>query len=234
MDANTYVDIFSTKGIEYLIVISFFLLFIPFLRMVREIQRPVFSLADLRLPKGVYFNPTHMWGFLEANGKMAVGADDFLANITGPMNIRYLKKPGDEICQGEVISILENGDRTLNLYAPASGVISRKNNPMRRHFGQSTDPDFTNNWLYKITPMNWDREKRNLLMGSEAKTWISNELGRLRDFLTFADHKYSGNLQPILLQEGGQIKDQVLTELSPEVWQEFQVEFLDAAKIEDV
>ena len=41
MDAFSYVNIFSTKGIEYLIVISFFILFVPFWRFLQETEEPV-------------------------------------------------------------------------------------------------------------------------------------------------------------------------------------------------
>ena len=39
MEGFTYVDIFATKGIEYLLVIGALLLFIPFWRMVSRPER---------------------------------------------------------------------------------------------------------------------------------------------------------------------------------------------------
>ena len=106
MDAYSYVNIFSTKGIEYLIVISFFIVVVPFWRVLRETEMPVLSMAGIRLPRGVYFDPTHTWAFLETAGKIRVGVDDFMANITGPLNVKLLKKPGDHVERGEAISYL--------------------------------------------------------------------------------------------------------------------------------
>lgn len=69
-----------------------------------------------------------------------------------------------------------------------------------------------------------------LILGEKAQQWIQNEQARLRDVLAFAERKYDLTAQPILLQEGGEIADQVLESLAPEVWEEFQSEFLDAVK----
>ena len=71
-----------------------------------------------------------------------------------------------------------------------------------------------------------------MVMGELAKEWINKEFARLRDFMAFTNHKYSANLQPVLLQDGGEIDNQLLSNLSADIWIEFQVEFLDAAKID--
>ncbi|NQV16514.1 hypothetical protein HQ531_13715, partial [bacterium] len=73
MEAFSYVNIFSTKGIEYLIVISFFIVVVPFWRFLKETDMPLPSMAAIRLPKGVFFDTTHTWAFLETAGKIRVG-----------------------------------------------------------------------------------------------------------------------------------------------------------------
>lgn len=231
MDAFSYVNIFSTKGIEYLITIGFFIALIPFWRILQETEMPTLSMAGIRLPQGVYFDPTHTWAFLETAGKIRVGVDDFMANITGPLNVKHLKRPGDHVTRGEAISYLETGGKRLQVYSPLSGTISRTNRGMTRKFSKMTNSTFTNNWLLKITPDHWDQDRRFMLMGKPAKEWISQEFGRLRDFMAFTNHKYSSDLQPVLLQDGGEIDNQLLSNLSADIWIEFQVEFIDAVKV---
>jgi glycine cleavage system H protein len=46
MEGFTYVDIFATKGIEYLLVISVLLLFVPFWRMVTQPAKKVYKEAE--------------------------------------------------------------------------------------------------------------------------------------------------------------------------------------------
>ena len=81
-----------------------------------------------------------------------------------------------------------------------------------------------------MEPKRWDVEKTMLILGEKAQEWIRKEHARLRDVLAFAELKYNLNTQPILLQEGGEIADQVLEPMSPEIWEEFQSEFIDAVK----
>jgi len=231
MDAFSYVNIFSTKGIEYLIVISFFILFIPFWRFLQETEEPVFSMAHLRLPQGVFFDRTHTWAFLETAGKIRVGIDDFLANITGPTTVRLLKRPGDHVSRGEVISILESRGKSLQVYAPLSGTIHRSNRRVLNKFGKTTKSTFTSNWLLKVIPDHWEQDRRFMVVGKQAREWINREFGRLRDFLAFTNHKYSPDLQPVILQEGGEIEDHLLSDLPADIWTEFQAEFIDAVKI---
>ena len=76
MDSFTYTNIFATKGIEYLLIISFFLVFIPFYNYLKEVESPLFSLANVRLPRGVFFDKTHTWAYLKSAGQVQVGIDD--------------------------------------------------------------------------------------------------------------------------------------------------------------
>lgn len=231
MDGYSYVNIFSTKGVEYLIVIGFFILIVPFWRLLKETEVPIPALARIRLPKGVYFNPTHTWAFLEVAGRIRVGIDDFMANITGPLGVRYLKNTGDHVVRGEAISCLEVDGKRLQVYSPISGTVSRINRGTARRFGKTTNSEFTDNWLLKITPDHWEQDREVMYAGKQARSWISKELTRLRDFIAFANHKYFDNAAPVLLQEGGEIDDQLLAQLPPEIWTEFQFEFIDAAKV---
>jgi hypothetical protein len=50
MEGFAYVDIFATKGIEYLLVISVLLLFIPFWRMVTQPAKKVYKEVESFFP----------------------------------------------------------------------------------------------------------------------------------------------------------------------------------------
>ena len=55
------------------------------------------------LPKGLYFDKTHTWAFMEQNGVVKVGIDDFLQHITGNITRIRLKNEGDQVKKGEEI-----------------------------------------------------------------------------------------------------------------------------------
>ena len=74
MDGFTYTNIFETKGIEYLIIIAFLLLIIPFWLAInrksalsKQISKTlgVLTAAILKDPEGLYFNRNHTWTFLK-------------------------------------------------------------------------------------------------------------------------------------------------------------------------
>lgn len=230
MDSFYYHDIFSTKGIEYLLIISFFLVFIPFYRYLKEVEYPLFSLAAIRLPRGIFFDRTHTWAYLKSEGHIEIGIDDFLQKITGQVKIELLKHSGDSISRGEAFAEVSSGERTLKLYSPISGTLEGINKSALRRFSKRTHSDYTENWLLSIQPKRWELEKPLLILGDKARQWMQNERGRLRDVLVFALQKYDSQLQPVLLQEGGELADGALEELPKEIWEEFQSEFIDAAK----
>ncbi|MCF7808751.1 MAG: hypothetical protein K9M49_03540 [Candidatus Marinimicrobia bacterium] len=230
MDANSYINIFSTKGIEYILILSFFALFVPFLRMLKEIESPLFALKDVRLPKGVFFDKTHTWAFLNSAGQIHVGIDDFLAAVTGPVTLQVVKSAGDNVQRGDHLATLVNKDRQLKIYSPVSGKLTAVNRSRLKKFSKVTNKEFVENWLFDITPKRWDLERGMMVIGERANQWLQGETARLRDVLAFAMRKYELTPQPILLQEGGEISNNVLESLSPEIWEEFQSEFIDAAK----
>lgn len=230
MDSFVYHNIFATKGIEYILIISFFIVFIPFYNILKEVEGPLFSLSKVRLPKGILFDKTHTWAYLRSAGQVQVGIDDFLAALTGPVSLKLMKQIGETVNRGDHLATLEGNGKRLKVYAPVSGVLSGTNRHALKTFSKRTNNDFTQNWLFNLKPIRWDLEKTMLLLGEKARTWIQEEQTRLRDVLAFAERKYSPLPQAVILQEGGEIRDHVLESLPSEIWEEIQTEFIDAVK----
>lgn len=230
MDAFSYVNIFSTKGIEYLIVISFFILVIPFWRTLKETYRPTISLSGSRVPRGIYFDATHSWVFLESAGRLKVGIDDFMTALTGRVTLIPAAQPGETIKRGEHLATLQGDGKSLKIYSPVSGELNAINNKAFKLFSRRTRQEFTENWLFDVKPYHWEMERSLLFMGEKARQWIKQESARLRDVLAFAQQKYEPVFEPVLLQEGGELVDKVLESLPSEIWEEVQSEFIDAVK----
>jgi glycine cleavage system H protein len=92
----------------------------------------------------------------------------------------------------------------------------------------NTDP-YREGWLYQIKPSNWMKETSACLLAEKASEWSEKEITRFKDFLSMgAMRKYSSEPAMAMLQDGGEIRDNVLSELPEEVWKDFQEEFLDA------
>jgi glycine cleavage system H protein len=65
-------------------------------------------------------------------------------------------------------------------------------------------------------------------LAEKATEWSKKEFVRFKDFLSGgAMAKYSSEPSMVLLQDGGEIRENVLSELPDEVWEDFQEEFLN-------
>jgi glycine cleavage system H lipoate-binding protein len=184
----------------------------------------------LVIPGGVYFDKTHTWVFMEQNGVVKVGIDDFLQHITGTITRIKMKGQGESVKKGEqILSIIQNG-KQLNLYAPISGVIKEQNRILDTNSSVINSSPYNEGWIYKIEPTNWLRENQLLFMADKQKRFIRNEFSRLKDFLALALKSDSGLFPQVVLQDGGELRDGTLSNLGPEVWEDFQTKFIDPSR----
>ena len=234
MEGFTYTNIFETKGIEYVIIIFFFLILIPFWLImnrkseaVKQIKQAVKALTTsaLRIPKGLFYSKNHTWAFLEKSGNAKIGIDDFLLQIVGAFELNMLKNEGDNIGKGEVLAEIEQEGRRLQLLAPISGVIVGINSALAENAEIMEADPYGEGWMYAIQPSNWKVETSGFYFAEEAIKWMGNELQRLKDFLNVTLSK--NDETPILVyQEGGELQMNPLEGLNSKIWSDFQDEFL--------
>jgi glycine cleavage system H lipoate-binding protein len=182
---------------------------------------------SLKAPAGLFFGKTHTWAYMEKDGIVRVGMDDFLQHVTGPVTRIVMKVPGEKVRKGEELLTIVQEGKQLHLYAPVSGVI-RENNPQLQSNSRlvNTSP-YSDGWIYLIEPGNWLKEISYLFMGDHYKDWLKYEFVRLKDFLTTSVTTKSLVYSHVVLQDGGEIADNVLADMGPEVWEDFQKEFID-------
>ena len=74
----------------------------------------------------------------------------------------------------------------------------------------------------------WLKETNSYLLSKEATDWSNNEFLRFKDFLTGGPMRtLSSEPSMVLLQDGGEIRENVLSDLPKEIWENFQEEFLE-------
>ena len=237
MEGYSLVDIYDTKGTEYLFVIGYLLLLIIFWkvaknpqRVFRQIREAVSIISDkiLRIPQGIYFNKNHTWAHLKESGVAKVGMDDFLQHVIGNVGLTNLKNPGESIEKGELLTTINQGGKLLRVYSPISGTVVETNPGLNENPGLLNSDPYDKGWIYHIKPSNWVEETRSYYLADRATEWSKKELIRFKDFLSVgAMRKFSSEPSMVLLQDGGEIRENVLSELPGEVWAEFQEEFLN-------
>ena len=183
----------------------------------------------LTAPGGLYYDKSHTWAYMEKNGTVKVGIDDFLQHVTGPITRVLLKRPGDRVTKGQPVLTVMHKGKHLVVSAPVSGTIVAQNAGLFTDSTLLNDSPYTDGWVYAIEPTNWIHEVQLLLMSPNYKEWLRNELGRLRDFILSVVKPDTPEFVCVTLQDGGELTDHILSGLEPEVWEEFQTRFLDNA-----
>jgi glycine cleavage system H protein len=236
MEGFTYNNIFEKKGIEYLAIILFFVMLIPFwmvlnkqVKITTQIQKAlgILTAKALRIPQGLFFSKNHTWTYLERSGNAKVGLDDLLLHITGEVKLIYLKKQGERINKGELLSEIDHNGKLLKIYSPISGEVLETNSTLNINPELLNEEPYLKGWVYKIKPTNWIADTQSCYLAEEATNWSARELERFKDFLATSMEKYSPEPSKIILQDGGELRDHALTELPNEVWQDFQQNFIN-------
>lgn len=235
MDGFTYQNIFETKGIEYLAIIAFFAILIPFwlllnrqIRISKEIQKALGTLTAnaLKIPQGVFFSKNHTWTHLEKGGVARVGVDDLLLHLTGDVNVKRLKKAGEMIERGEYLIDIEHKGKSLKITSPISGEIVENNKVLLDNPKLLNEDPYLKGWMYKIKPSRWIAETNSFYLAEEATNWSAKEIERFKDFLAASVQRYTPDPSNIVLQDGGELINHPLSGLPTEVWQDFQRSFL--------
>lgn len=236
MDGFTYVNIFETKGIEYIAIITFFLVLVPFwyiLKNRKAISKKInkaFSILTgktLRIPKGVFHSKNHTWTYLEKSGAAKVGMDDFLVQTTGDIKLKGMKEAGQVIQKGDVMAELVKDENIIKIYAPITGKILKTNHKLNEKPELLNEDPYQLGWIYRIEPQAWKTETNAYLLADEAQAWANDEVTRLKDFLAESYSKQTSAENLVVLQDGGELSEDALSQFPPTIWQDFQKQFLN-------
>lgn len=236
MEGFSYTNIFETKGIEYLIIISFLLVITPFWLFVskenkvsKKIQNAlnVLTASIIKIPQGLFFSKNHTWLHLEKTGLAKIGLNDFLLKIIGDVQVNEMKTPGELVQKGDLIAEINQNGKRLKVFSPISGEIVDSNFFLIEKPGLLNDDPYGKGWFYKVKPTNWAADTSTCYLAEDATSWITKELNRFKDFLSISVGKYSLEPALVTLQEGGELQINPLAEMQLEIWDDFQKEFLD-------
>jgi glycine cleavage system H protein len=212
MEGFTYNNIFEMKGIEYLAIVAFFAILIPFwlllnkqVKVKKQTQGALGSLSpeSLKVPHGLFFSRFHTWTHLERSGVAKVGLDDLLVHITGEVKLSRLLDSGERIKKGDFLGEIVQNDKRLKIYSPISGEIMETNSLLAENPELMNEDPYQKGWMYKIKPTSWVADTQSYFLAEDASLWAKQELARFKDFLAESIVKYSPDPSCIILQDGG-------------------------------
>jgi glycine cleavage system H lipoate-binding protein/ABC-type phosphate transport system substrate-binding protein len=135
----------------------------------------VLNEKSIHAPAGLYFDKTHTWAFMEKDGIVRVGIDDFMQHLTGTITRIVMREPGEYVRRGEkIVTVIQEG-KQLNLYAPISGKIISQNTDLYLDSSLLNISPYSDGWIYLIEPGNWVREIQFMFMADKFGEWIRNE-----------------------------------------------------------
>ena len=228
MEGFKYVDIFASKGIEYIVAIIFLLMLIWFWRWL---NRPSVaegvtnnppanrvSLVDwFRLADDYYYHQGHSWLKPEKQDLVNVGIDDFAQKLIGQRMKLNLPKIGTKIHQGDKSIQIEIDGKRIDFLSPVDGeVIALNERAINSPEIINQDP-YDKGWLMKVKSDKIKANIKNLLTGNIARAWIEDTVNKL-------SRSISGNYG-VVLQDGGTITNGFVKELAPDSWEQVAGEF---------
>jgi glycine cleavage system H protein len=227
MEGFTYVDIFATKGIEYLLVIGFLLVLVPFWRFLRVparagmevVRRAMASVAQwFSIPEDLYYHQGHSWVMPQGAELVKVGLDDFAQRLVGSTNKISLPKVGSRIAQGDVGWKLGIDSKTIDMLSPVTGDVVAVNKDIVRNPLLINQDPYGKGWLMMVKPDNQRATVKNLLTGKLATAWMEKTADALRE-------RMGGELG-VVYQDGGLPVSGIAKALAPDAWDKMASEFL--------
>jgi glycine cleavage system H protein len=227
MEGFTYVNIFATKGIEYLLVISVLLLFIPFWRMVSRPAKAIYDSAESVVPaisewfyfpeEKVYYHQGHSWAIPESDNVVRVGMDDFAQKLVGKIDAIKFPQVGSQVTQGEKAWSLLVGSKMIDMLSPVDGKILDINESLLSSPESISKDPYGQSWLMKVQAPKISSNIKNLLSGGLARKWMEE----VRETLLARMNYKLGAVS----QDGGVLVDGIARNLDQERWDEIVKEF---------
>ena len=233
MDSFQFVNIFDTKGIEYILVIGFMAAFYAFVRLIAPNKKSVSgALAHeghmaplemnnpLQIPEGFFLAPGHSSARLVPDGTLAMGAGVLPKHLLGSFDkIDILKK--STVKAGETLAVLHGAGRSITLQAPADGDIAEINNELSAH----PEAYQADSWLVRLQPNKLQDALGNMRFAADAKSWLDDEMVRMRDVLATLPGQETGGA--VAMADGGMPVKGLATEMSADNWASFEKRFFD-------
>ncbi len=192
MPTHDLTTMYTAKAVEYLIAVSYLLLFIPFWRFVNggraaRVRVPVRAMAPARLlqdlfelPARLFFHPGHAWARVEAADTVTVGIDDFARKLLGPLSAVNLPRPGDALRQGEKGWSVVAGGTEFDMLSPVDGIVVAANDAAATEPGMVDQDPYDRGWLLRVESPRLGSNLKHLLSGDLARSWMNSVANALR------------------------------------------------------
>ncbi len=228
MESFKYVDMFATKGIEYIFIISFLVILVFYWRYLNKpvigaikpaLNKIKTSLVDwFTMADDYYYHQGHSWAVPEEKNILRVGIDDFAQKLVGKASSLELPKVGDRLSQGEAGWKMNIDSKTISMLSPVEGEVIAVNQKVMDSPAMLNETPYKDGWILKVKTDKMNTNLKNLLSGKLAKAWMEETVEKVGGALT----GHGG----LVMQDGGQMISGFAKEIDSEHWDRFASSFL--------
>lgn len=229
MEGASTIDIFATKGIEYLLVIGFLVALVLFWRFLNPATAPRLQSKNVgespSSPRGwfdvalnLFYHQGHTWAWPESDDVAIIGIDDFTQKLLGTPRRILFPDQGMRLSQGEPGWSFVIDSKSIELLSPLDGKVIEINEEVRKNPELLNEDPYGKGWLLKVQTSRLKPALKNLLTGGLAKTWMEHSAEVVRG-------KMSGEIG-VVAQDGGTVVRGFARNISPDKWDELVSELL--------
>lgn len=225
-------DFLATKGIEYLLVIGYLLLLIPFWRLAfgttrkeQPAPRPRWQRAPLeamrpwfQVPEGLHFHRGHAWAVPDGEGVFRVGIDDFAQRLVGKPDEMELPRVGTLVEQGVPGWSLRFDGESVPVLSPLAGEVVETNPAVVEDPELLCADPYGRGWLIRVRAPAPEAALKNLFSGRLARAWMDDTTERLSGMM-------GPSLGPVL-HDGGIPLSGFARQIAPGGWRRIAEELL--------
>jgi len=220
-----FIDIYATKGIEYLWVLSYLAVFVPVIMFLRKPEAATageLATAPAKgswfdLPKQLFYHLGHAWLAANTDGTVKVGMDAFARRLFGRVQGISIPRVGQPVIQGETAWSMQSGNKTVSMVSPVDGEVVEVNEKVLKAPHLLDEDTYKEGWLFKVRPSRLHANLRNLLNADKATEWTQEAMDSL-----FASQ---GSQFGMVYQDGGQPVDGIARAIDPENWDELAAKY---------
>lgn len=116
----------------------------------------------MSVPSDLLYTEDHEWA-REEGDLVVIGITDYAQDELGDVVYVELPLVGDSVSQGDPFGVVESVKAASDLYSPLSGEVVEINNALEEAPELVNNTPYTDGWMMKIKPSNWDSERESLM-----------------------------------------------------------------------
>ena len=127
------------------------------------------AVRGCNFPDDLMYNiDSNVWAKHEADGNVTIGLTSYACSLAGEIVSYTPKKVGKAIEKDKSCATVESGKWVGPVKAPVTGEVIAVNDVVSAKPGTINKDPYTQGWVVKVKPANWDADAASLKSGAAA------------------------------------------------------------------